>query len=55
MRTNEVSKDELNQRELESISAGFCGFYLPVGGAKTTQAFEIEDFSFDIEQTLSIR
>ena len=52
MRTNEVSKDELSDQELDGISAGFCGFSLPAGGTKGI--FEVEDFSFDIEQTLSI-
>ncbi len=39
--------DELNEQELNTVSGG-------AGKAPTTTSKEIEDYSFDIEQVLSI-
>jgi hypothetical protein len=42
---------ELSDGELEIVAGGFTA---TEHGAKTSGRFEVEDYSFDIEQTLSI-
>ena len=46
--------DELNERDLNKVSGGTGKGPTPKTPTTTSKPFEIEDYSFDIEQVLNI-